>query len=327
MKPLRRPLQLYLLIVALYAALVGWWVYFFSHEGALLAGHLAESGAPLDEAQRRALEEVTGTTARMFLAETAFLGLLMLASVWFVLRALHRESELARQQRDFLSAVTHELRSPLASARLYLESLALGRATGEKAARYVRHAHEDLTRLSSLVEDLLEGRRIAERGVEVRPVPLDLGALAAARVERLAAAHEGQPGTVVCEVEGAVRALADEEAVTRILDNLVSNALKYGGETPAVQVRVAVDGGRAVLTVRDHGPGLRGADPEQIFGAFVRGGDESRRTRPGAGLGLYLVRELARARGGAARARDGLPGGGTELRVELPLAPKAGAGA
>jgi two-component system OmpR family sensor kinase len=95
--------------------------------------------------------------------------------------------------------------------------------------------------------------------------------------------------------------------------------MKYGGPAREVEVGVTTADGRAVLTVRDHGPGLHGADPEEIFEPFVRGGDESVRTQQGVGLGLFIVRELVAAHGGTASARDGLPGGGTELRVELPL--------
>lgn len=313
-----RPLQLYGLIVVLYATLMGWWVYFFSGQGDRLVGAMQESGGNLSPEQVEVLRQVSVRTGRMFLYESAFLGLLMVGSVWLVVRAIRHELRAAQQQRDFLNAVTHELRSPIASARLYLESMLLGRTDEQRTERYLRHAHEDLQRLGNMVEDLLASQRAARVGLSIERKPGDLVDLVARPVGDLAPAYERKGATVRLHTDGPVPVLADQGAIERIVDNLLSNAVKYGGEQPEIDITVHDDGEHAVLSVRDHGAGLSGADPERIFEPFVRGGDQQVRTQRGVGLGLSIVRDLAAALGGKVSARDGMAGGGTEMLVMLP---------
>jgi len=318
-KSVYRPLQLYGLIVVLYATLMGWWVYFFSTEGDRLVGGVQASGGNLSPAQVDVLRDVSVRTGRMFLFESAFLGLLMLGSVWLVLRAIRNEMRAAQQQRDFLNAVTHELRSPIASARLYLESMLLGRTDEQRTERYLRHAHEDLQRLGNMVEDLLDSQRSSRVGIVVDKKAGDLVELVAGPVGALSPAYESKGAKVELHLDGPVPVLADQGAIERIVDNLLSNAVKYGGDQPHIEITVASIGDRAVLSVRDHGAGLTGADPERIFEPFVRGGNENVRTQRGVGLGLSIVRDLAAALDGKVSAQDGLPGGGTDIRVMLPL--------
>lgn len=322
MRSLRGTLRLFTAVVALYVALLGWWLVFFARQGDLLVSRAEAAGAPLTELQARAVRDATRTSGRMFLFEGSFVGLSFLAGMLIVLHALRREAELRQRQRDFLSFVTHELRSPIAAAKLYLETLMLGRAEGEKAARYLANAHEDLGRLEGMVEQLLSTARVARQGVEVHPERVDLAAVVADVQGELMTEHAMRGARVEFELAEPVPVVADPSAVETILRNLVSNAVKYGGDPPRVAVRATREGARGVLEVRDFGPGLRGADARRIFEAFERGRADDVRARPGVGLGLYLVAELVRAQGGRVAARDGLPGGGTLVRVSLPAARK-----
>ena len=315
----RRLLWLYAMVLVLYAALANWWVYFFFNQADWIVAHVRSAGGELAPAQVDVLRQVTARTARMFLMESGFLLLLLVGSSWLVLRALRRERLLVRQQRNFLSAITHELRSPVASARLYVESLQLGRVPTEKQSQYLQHAGEDLQRLSATIDELLEGRRLLERGLAVHAAPLDLAEYVRRGVERLAAPHASSGARFTVKAPAPVAALADPVAVDRILDNRLSNGVKYGGSPAQVEVDVRARGRWAELSVRDHGPGLRGVDRARIFEPFVRGGDESVRSRPGVGLGLFIVRELARLHGGEVSVEDGLEGGGTRFTVRLPM--------
>ncbi|HVS18890.1 MAG TPA: HAMP domain-containing sensor histidine kinase, partial [Planctomycetota bacterium] len=253
----------------------------------------------------------------------AFLGLMLAASVALVVRSLHREVALHRQQRNFLSAVTHELKSPIASARLYVESLLLGRAEGEKRERYLRHALEDLDRLRGLVEDLLSSAQYATTGPIVHPERVDLANYAEGELARLVAEESRERAQLALSTSGPVPVEVDGKALETMLRNLISNAVKYGGDEPRLEVEVTREDRHAVLRVRDHGRGLAGADAERIFEPFVRGGDENVRTQSGAGLGLYIVRELARAHRGDVRAADA-DAGGFQVEIRLPLATTGG---
>jgi signal transduction histidine kinase len=322
--PGRRKLYSYMAVVALYVLVFGWWMFFFWRQADYLLARMARQGIELAPEQAAALRNASDTSMRMFLVEGAFLGVMLAASVALVVRSLHREVALHRQQRNFLSAVTHELKSPIASARLYVESLLLGRAEGEKRERYLRHALEDLDRLRVLVEDLLSSAQYATTGPVVHPERVDLARYAENELPRLVREESRERAELALRTAGPVPVEVDGKALETMLRNLISNAVKYGGDDPRLDVEVAADERGALLRVRDHGRGLAGADAERIFEPFVRGGDENVRTRPGAGLGLYIVRELARAHRGDVRAADAASGG-FQIEIRLPLAAGGGA--
>ena len=316
----RRMLQVYWAVLALVLVLVAWWVVFFARQGDFLTTRVAKAGQTLSPEQAHAVRAAANETLRMFLSEGMFLVLLLIGGMALIVRSMHRELIAHRQHEDFLSAVTHELRSPIASARLYIESLLLGRAQGETATRYLQHAKQDLDRLCDQVDGLLAAARIQRSTPEIVAEALDLAPHVRTCVEQIEQA--GLPPGARLEFHGAagVVASADPRAVTAIVSNLVSNALKYGGDPSRVEVRVATVDDHAELSVRDFGPGLRGADTQSIFEPFVRGDDNDVRMRPGVGLGLYMVAELARALRGDVRAQDRLEGGGMLICVRLPLA-------
>ena len=321
MIPALRKLYSYIAVVAVYVIVFGWWMYFFVHQSDFLVERLARRGLTLSSDVEGALRESTDETMRMFVFEGAFLGVLLLASMYLVVHALQREIALHRQQKNFLSAVTHELKSPLASAKLYIESLQLGRAEGEKRERYLRNAHADLERLQEMVDELLESARVSSLGPPVRIEVLDLRT----QIERILVDLAKSPSAPQVKVlpGESLNVRADTQALRGILHNLLSNAAKYAGPEPRVEISVRRDGSDAVVLVRDFGPGLQQLDPRRIFEPFVRGGDELVRTRKGVGLGMYLVHELTRAQGGAARVVPHIEGGGFALEFTLPLAPSA----
>jgi two-component system phosphate regulon sensor histidine kinase PhoR len=317
---IRRPLRLYFVIVAFYGLLMAWWVYFFFNLDDRLVQRMEGGGVPLSASQLETLEHASAETMRMLIFEGGFLGLLMLLSVFLVMRAVERETTLARQQRNFVSAVTHELRSPLASARLCIDSILMRRTDAAKTERYLKHAREDIDRLGDMIEDILLTRRMGDRRIEVEPELLDLSERTEVEVGRLRELHAGSGVTLDLRTPGPVPVSLDPLVFPQMLDNLVSNAVKYGGDNGSVELSVEALGRFAVLAVRDHGPGLGGVDPGQLVEPFVRGGEEQVRTRPGVGLGLYIVCEFARAHGGKLTLEDGLPGGGTRASVTFPRA-------
>jgi signal transduction histidine kinase len=319
MDPARRKLYGYAGVIALYVVVFAWWMFFFAHQSDFLLRRMERAGVTLDAREIEAMRGATHESMRMFMFEGTFLGLMLLASIFLVVRSLQRELATHRQQRNFLSAVTHELRSPIASARLYIESLLLGRAEGDKRERYLTNAHKDLDRLNDMVDHLLESARMASTGPQITREPVELRAFAERTLEELAKEPALQSLAVEVDARAPVEVDADPSALRTILRNLLSNAAKYGGAKPRVRVSVASDARRALLVVRDFGPGLNGAHPERIFDAFARGGDELVRTKQGVGLGLYMVAELARAHGGTARALTALDGGGFAVEVALPL--------
>ena len=317
----RRALVLYALVVTTLTLMLAWWVVFFARQGNVLVERANHAGAALSAAQETAVREAARQSLRMFLFEGSFLFLAFVAGVVLMLRAMRREVLLAHSQREFLSAVTHELRTPLSSARLAIQSLALGRVGPEKRERYLANAEADLARLSELVERVLEASRVSSGRMRLALERLDLAEFVARRARALAT--EVAPGLALeLTAGGPVPVETDPTAVETILRNVLANAAKYAVGSQRVLIRVERDGREARLAVRDFGPGVTG-NPARLLEPFVRGDGPLVNSQPGVGLGLYLGAELTQALGGRVTARNADEGLGFEVEVRLPLVSEA----
>ncbi len=305
----------------LFLLVIAWWIFFFYGEAERIVGRVRESGVTLSTEAVAALQAAVQRNMRMFLFEGAALALIALGGVLFVVRSMRREVEMHRQQRDFLSAITHELRSPIAAAQLQVESARDERISPEQQDRYLHNTLIDLGRLSSTVEKLLTAARASSGRIQLHLETLDLATLTERVVDRMRSTASGELEMSLVAAE-SVPVLADAQALGTILENLLSNAIKYGGEPPQVEVQVQRIGDRAVLEVRDRGQGMSAKEADQVFSPFVRGQSDLVKRRPGVGLGLYLVSELSRALGGHvdAAAREG---GGSCIQVSLPSLPES----
>ncbi|NUS95362.1 MAG: DUF4118 domain-containing protein, partial [Nocardia sp.] len=227
-------------------------------------------------------------------------------------------AEADRLRRDLLSAVSHDLRTPLAGVKAAISSLRSDDVefSPEDRAELMATVEESADQLTSLVGYLLETSRLAAGVVRprLRPVYLDEvvhRALVSVGVSPRGA-RRGALDRVTVRV-GPTAVQADPDLLERILANLVDNALRYGAESP-VKVDATTADGRVVVRVVDHGPGLPGTDPERVFDQFQQGGD--RDNTSGLGLGLSVVRGFAVAMGGSVTAEP-TPGGGLTVTVEL----------
>ncbi len=255
----------------------------------------------------------------MVVSEGSFFALLVLGLMWLLWKTLRRELELERQHQNFLSAITHELKSPLASMKLALETVLRGRAGQEASMRFLANALQDTERLESLVQKVLEVTRYAPGHRALDPRWTDLGALVEASVETFSRRATAVGADVRLELEAGVEALVDEEAFPIVVSNLLENAVKYGGTPPVVEVSLALEDQHAVLRVRDNGRGIPESDVPLVFDRFFRSGDEMTRTTQGTGLGLHLVQQIVSAHRGVVRVRETGPEG-TTFEVVLPEA-------
>jgi signal transduction histidine kinase len=222
---------------------------------------------------------------------------------------LDRLGASRRRQRAFVADSAHELRSPLASMRTQLEVAQRLGEGGELATDLLA----DVTRLSALVEDLL---LLARAGSDVRPPSrresLDVRALLVATARRYADAR-----VPVSVAEGpAAYARVNSDELTRVLSNLVDNAVRHA--SASVVLAVCVEGGRAVLTVVDDGPGIPAGERERVFERFARLDDARDRDAGGTGLGLAIVRELLRRSDGSISLEDNPHGPGLAAVIHLP---------
>jgi signal transduction histidine kinase len=253
----------------------------------------------------------------MMVSEGSFFALLLLVLMGMLWRTFRREVELERQHRNFLSAVTHELKSPLAAIRLALETITAGRATGDATKRFLNNALDDAGRLEDLVQKVLEATRFSEGGSVVLRNDVHLSRVVEEAVgafrRRAAASGAALDLTIEPDIFGAI----DEEAMSIAVSNILENAIKYGGEPPRITVNLTLKGHHAILEIGDNGNGIPEEDVDRVFDRFFRSGDEMTRSTRGTGLGLYLVQQIAEAhRGSVAIQSTGADG--TVFRVTLP---------
>ncbi len=230
-----------------------------------------------------------------------------------------KEIRLNRRQANFVDSVTHELKTPIASLRLYLETLQMRELADGQRGEFYSVMETELTRLDGLISQLLEVARLDAIGHEAEPEDVSLEPLLRRCAEAACAHHERVDAEVFTfDVNPAV-VHARRMVLEMIFGNLLDNAIKYSGDSPCVTVQVRVaPRGRVVTRIADNGGGVPVEMRKQIFWMFVRGGDELQRKQKGTGLGLYIVRTLVHLLKGRVNVqeREGQPG--SVFEVELP---------
>ena len=239
------------------------------------------------------------------------------------LTQMHRLENL---RREFVANVSHELRTPLTSIRGFVETLRTGDPTPEERERFLDIVGRQVERLHALVEDLLDLSRIEQqegRTLEKTEAPLRDVLEAAATACQGAAEARGV--RVSIDADAALRAPMDAAMIERALVNLLDNAIKYSEPGRPVEMTAAADGGEAVLSVRDRGPGIAAEHLPRLFERFYRVDKARSRQVGGTGLGLSIVKHIARIHGGRVSV-ESRPGAGSTFRIHLPAVAAAAPG-
>jgi signal transduction histidine kinase len=245
------------------------------------------------------------------------LGLFIIAGGYVVARGLSKELEVARLQSDFVAAVSHEFRTPVAAVKQLTEVLDDGRVTDEpRRARYYKLLRREGDRLQRLVEGLLDFGKMESHATEYRFEELDAGDVVRGITDEFAEG-DGAPSRLSVAVESDLAIRGDREAIGRALRNLIDNALKYSPSDSPITVEAAPSDGRVIIRVRDWGPGIAPAEHRRIFSKFVRGESAKATGAKGTGIGLAMVAHIMRAHRGEVRV-ESLPGEGATFSLVLP---------
>lgn len=223
-----------------------------------------------------------------------------------------REVEEARRQ--LVAAASHDLRTPLASLRLLVESIDDGVATGETRDRYLREIRTHVAVLSGLIDDLFELSRLEAGDISWTMRQVELGELIGETVAAMRAPAEERGVRIAAELpEGDLLAEANAEKVQRVLFNLIQNAIRHTPADGSVTVRARPAGRGVEVEVDDSGEGIPAADGNRVFEAFYRG--DASREEEGAGLGLAISKAIVEAHGGRIWLEPNAPG--TKVRFTL----------
>jgi PAS domain S-box-containing protein len=227
--------------------------------------------------------------------------------------------EAARIKDEFVSVVSHELRSPLTPIRGYVQLVARELAREGNHDLQVQRLNSidgHVVRLARLVDDLLDVSRMRAGSLEIRPEESDLVELCR-DVVQVRSIGESDGRIVFVGKRASITGNWDPDRIQQVIDNLVGNALKYSPSDGRVTVTVDIVDGQGVVSVADQGPGISESDRQNIFGAFFRTTEATTSQVQGLGLGLYICREIVRAHDGTIEVTEA-PGGGAEFRVVLP---------
>lgn len=233
--------------------------------------------------------------------------------------AAQHQHELDQLRRDLIAWVGHDLRTPLASTRVIVEALADGVVEDtETAQRLLRTAQRDIKSLSLLIDDLFELAQLDAGGLKPDRQPYPLSELIAETVESFHALAEQRGVTVRAQVAaGSDPAQVDAQQISRVLGNLISNALRHTPAGREVTVSARPAGAMIEVAVADSGEGIAAQDLPHIFERFYRGEKSRNRATGGSGLGLAIARAVIEAHGGSIRA-ESQPGQGARLVFTVP---------
>ncbi|MBK8974587.1 MAG: HAMP domain-containing histidine kinase [Planctomycetes bacterium] len=325
---MRRPTAIVFgLVVLLCLGQVAWWIVFQLQESARLeraadalsAGDVNGALGTFGVETAGALADAAHDRRVMFAYEGATLGLLVLVGIVFFYVALVREQRMRRDHERFLTGATHELKTPLTTLRLGLESIARDTLPAERRGRYLDAMLREADRLERGLTNVLAAAGL-EDSLRRPRVTADLADDVRRALETFA--DRFAAAGLQCEAErlDSCPVLRDEGSLRLVLHNLLDNAIKYSKSGGHVSVDVQRLGDHARVTVADTGCGIATHELSRIFERFHRAGPAH---VGGTGLGLALVRELVEAHGGRVRAESAGEGHGSRFTVDLPLADAA----
>jgi len=249
-------------------------------------------------------------------------GIVMLALVLVGLYVIFiywkRQSRLYAEQKTFIAQITHELKSPLASIQLHLETIRLRRPPAEMMERFVDTMLADTERLNNLISNFLMAAKLEQRTRENRLSRIDLSSFVRNCVDDFRKnLQDDSPLSV--EIEPEIHAEIDAEEIQMAIRNLLENAFLYSAAAPEVRVTLNRSGKSCILTVRDNGRGIDRKEMDNIFRMFYRV-RLSGETIKGTGLGLYIVKSVVRRHNGKVSVASDGPGKGTVFTITLPAA-------
>ncbi|MGB3074379.1 MAG: HAMP domain-containing sensor histidine kinase, partial [Chitinophagales bacterium] len=247
---------------------------------------------------------------------TVFLVILMVVTLK-TNQSLQREYKLNRQQKNFLLSITHELRSPIASSRVALQTmLKRDSLPRNKVELLLNNSLHDMDRLQLLVENILLAAKIEDHAFQIGKDACNLSEIVQTVIDKTVAASELQR-VFNTDIKPEVFVIGDRMALTSVVTNLVENAIKYSADATMIEVAVSEEGKHAFFTISDHGFGIPDAEKKKVFEKFYRIGQEETRKTKGTGLGLYIVGRILELHKGKVTVKDNQPRGSV-FQVELP---------
>ena len=246
----------------------------------------------------------------MILGEGAVFIVVFLVGAYNLHKSINKERKLQEQKKNFLLSVTHELKSPLASIKLYMETIQKRKLTHEQITDFAGKCLLDVDRLNDMVENMLLASKIDNQSYTFPKEQFNLSVLVDSVVNRLQINKcDFNQQLINAEIEPKIEISGDRFALTSVVTNLIENAVKYSSPCAEVNVRLFKKDSQVFLMVADHGIGIADNEKSRIFEKFYRVGNEDTRNTKGTGLGLYIVKHVLEKHQASIRVKDNIPEG------------------
>ena len=275
-----------------------WWGY-----------QIIDLGALADQSQ-----EDTSRRIIMIIGEGGVFILILMAGFWKIQQSIAKEIQLSQRQNNFMLSVTHELKTPLTSIQLALQTLKKRNLKTEDQADLIAKALGANQRLSSLIDNIINASRLESNDFTPRREIFPLKTFLQNKTAELTASHEQASIKLNCEVDIIH---ADAYMLETIFNNLLENAIKYSGKNPKMEIIVKQNEKFIEIIVSDQGTGMTAEEKQQIFKKFYRVGNEISRSQKGSGLGLFITSEFVQLHKGRIKCENNKPAG-TKFIIELP---------
>ena len=299
-KKLRRATGIYwLLLTYIVAALIWWFISLERQNDSMRDFKVMQLESAVNPyTQRAAFEEANAVIAdeyrrnrHKYAGEGSVFLILILIGATFVYRSVRRQFRLQQQQQNFMMAVTHELKTPIAVARLNLETLQKHTLDPEKQKKLIRMTLEETARLTFLTNNILVASQLEGGGYSFSREEIDLSDLLRDSINDFRKRFPDRQFTDQIETDAELE--ADPLLIQMLINNLLENAIKYSPKETVISASLAKQGKQLRLEIRDNGSGIPDEEKEKVFDKFYRVGNESTRKTQGTGLGLYLCRKIA----------------------------------
>jgi|ERR1051326_2703340 signal transduction histidine kinase len=309
-----RPLFLFYILVAYVLLQFGWWSYLLIEQNKEIYELKSEINLLHHEDPQLVIEKGNELEKKlhakwMMIAGEGMVFLILLVIAFLRVRnTFKKEAELAERQKNFLLSVTHELKSPIASTKLAIETVLKRELEKEKQKEILSNAIRDTDRLNVLVENILLASRMEGTAFELHKENVNLSEYVEEGMKQTVQTFNPKQ-KIALDIQPNVSFSIDKTIFPSIILNLFENAVKYSPENSMIKISLKEQGNGVILSVADQGIGISSAEKENIFKKFYRIGSEETRKTKGTGLGLYIVKYLTEKHGGEILVRDNTPRG------------------
>jgi K+-sensing histidine kinase KdpD len=316
--PLKFVYFIYWLLLFYLIAALGWWYFELDQlNDSMLAYHteqfytfktisLAEYQFFLDEHERN---------AKQYLGEGLTFFVLTILGALFVYAAIKRQLYYHQQQRNFMMAVTHELKTPIAITKLGLETLLRHRLDEQRQTRILQDAINETERLDALCNNILLSAQLESGGYKMTRQDFDASELVNKSVNAFKRRYPNRKFQV--DVTAGIQLEGEAFLIQLVINNLLENAIKYTPQDKEITIRLIDEQSKVLIEVADEGDGIPDSEKKRVFNKFYRMGDESKRKTKGTGLGLYLSAKIIQDHNGFISIENNYPSG-CVFKVHLP---------